>query len=116
MPNPVVYFEIGSRDRAASQAFFSKLFDWEIRDDAHSSRIFPGEIPGKEGIRGHINSLGHEPHNYVTIYVSVDNLETYIQKAVDLGGKKLVGPVKINGGSFAWVSDLDGNIIGLYSD
>jgi predicted enzyme related to lactoylglutathione lyase len=117
MPNPVVFFEIGARDRAASREFFSKLFDWRIEDTPHASRISPGEIPGKPGINGHINSLGHEPHNYVTIYVRVDDIEAHIQKAVELGGKKLVGPVPLSEKSaFAWIADLDGNIIGIYTD
>jgi predicted enzyme related to lactoylglutathione lyase len=69
----------------------------------------------KEGIQGHITALGHEPHNYVTVYVEVDDLQAYLDKASLLGGKTLVPPVEIPGqGSFAWLADLDGNIIGLW--
>jgi hypothetical protein len=32
------------------------------------------------GIQGHISSLGHEPHNYVTIYVQVDDLQAYLDE------------------------------------
>ena len=28
-----------------------------------------------QGIPGHINSLGHEPHHYVTVYAQVDDLD-----------------------------------------
>ena len=30
MQNPVVYFEIGCRDKAATREFYSKLFQWKL--------------------------------------------------------------------------------------
>ncbi len=65
------------------------------------------------GIPGHITSLGHEPHNYVTVYVQVDDLKKHLSKAETLGGKTLVPPVEIPTGRFAWLADPDGNIMGL---
>jgi len=115
MPNPVVHFEIGCRDSAATQEFFSKLFGWTISPMGPAAMIDTGQIPGIPSIAGHISSLGHEPHNYVTIYVQVDDINAYIAKAVELGGKKLVDPVKIPMGTFAWIADIDGSIIGLWS-
>jgi predicted enzyme related to lactoylglutathione lyase len=50
----------------------------------------------------------------VTVYVQVDDLNAYLAKAVSLGGKALVQPVDIGTGIFAWFSDPDGNIIGLW--
>jgi predicted enzyme related to lactoylglutathione lyase len=43
----------------------------------------------------------------------VDDLEAYLAKATGLGGKKLAGPIHLPNRSFAWMADLDGNIIGL---
>lgn len=67
-----------------------------------------------EGIQGHISALGHEPHNYVTVYVQVDDVQAYLDKAQKLGGKQLVPPVEIPTGTFAWFADLEGNTIGLW--
>ena len=68
-----------------------------------------------QGIPGHITSLGHEPHHYVTFYVQVDDLPAYLTKAESLGGKTLVPPVEVPGrGHFAWLADPDGSIIGLW--
>jgi uncharacterized protein len=109
MPNPLVYFEIGCRDKAATREFYSKLFEWPIDSDGRikSDNSSPG---------GHINSLGHEPHNYTIFYVRVDNLQESISKAESLGGKKLVGPVSLPGGdAFAWIQDPEGNTMGLYT-
>ena len=63
---------------------------------------------GTGGIPGHITALGHEPHNYVTVYVEVSDINAYLAKAQELGGKKLVGPIDIPTGSFAWMADPEG--------
>ena len=40
-----------------------------------------------------------------------------LEKAVDLGGKKLVGPVKLpNNTLFGWFADPEGNMIGVYAE
>ena len=112
MGQPVVHFEIGCRDIPKTQEFYSKLFDWSIQQAGPAAMIQTG---GMGGIQGHISSLGHEPHNYVTVYVKVDDIPAYLAKAESLGGKKIVGPIKIPTGTFAWMSDPDGNVIGLFT-
>ncbi len=110
MGKPVVHFEIGCRDSAATQAFYRELFDWQITAAGAAAVINTG---GGAGIDGHITALGHEPHNYVTVYVQVDDLQAYLDKAKALGGKTLVPPVPIPTGKFAWMADPEGNLIGL---
>ena len=58
---------------------------------------------------GHFTALGHEPYNYVTVYIEVDDVADYLAKAEALGGKTLVPPVEIPNGTFAWFNDPDGN-------
>lgn len=111
MGQPVVHFEIGCSDSAKTQEFFSQLFGWEIQQQGPAAMINTGAAVG---INGHITALGHEPHNYITVYVQVDDLPAYLEKAQTLGGKVLVPPVDIPTGTFAWVSDLDGNLVGLW--
>ena len=112
MGQPVVHFEIGCRASKKTQEFYTKLFDWKIEEMGPAAMISTG---GEGGIQGHISSLGHEPHNYVTVYVQVDNLQAYLDKAGKLGGKTLVPPTDVPVmGAFAWMADLDGNVIGLW--
>ena len=109
MEHPVVHFEIGCRDRAKTARFFTDLFGWHVQDG-------PGagiDTGAKQGITGHITSLGHEPHHYTMFYVEVEDVQAYLDKAVALGGKVVVPPVKIPTGTFAWFSDVEGNTIGL---
>ena len=106
---PVVHFEIGCRNVAKTSEFYAKLFDWQIKPDTMSANI---AASGK-GIAGHITSLGHDPQNYVTVYVEVEDIKATLAKVQEIGGKKIVGPIKIPTGQFAWFSDLDGNLVGL---
>ncbi len=113
MPNPVVHFDIGCRDRDKSNQFFTQLFDWKTSDYGPLSKSI--DTGSDIGIQGFMTALGHEPHNYVMVYVEVDDIGTYIEKAVRLGGKVAVPENEVPGlGSFAWINDLDGNIIGLW--
>jgi predicted enzyme related to lactoylglutathione lyase len=107
---PVVHFEIGCRDRAKTERFFADLFGWQIQQSGPASNI---DAAGPHGIAGHITALGHEPQHYTIFYVEVEDVKACLDKAVALGGKVVVPPVKIPTGTFAWFADLDGNTIGL---
>ena len=112
MPNPVVHFEIGGRDTQKTQDFYTNIFDWTIEQTGPAAMISTGST---DGIAGHISSLGHEPHNYVTFYIQVDDIQEYLNKIESHGGKTIIPPTEIPGmGQFAWFGDLDGNTIGLW--
>ena len=84
MGQPVVHFEIGCRDIGKTADFFSRLFGWQMQAMGPSTMINTGAGSGRQG---HISSLGHEPHNYTTFYVQVDDVQGYLDKAAGLGGK-----------------------------
>jgi len=112
MGRPVVHFEIGCRDSKKTQAFYAELFDWTIQEAGPAAMIDTGS---KEGIQGHITSLGHEPHNYVNVYAHVDDLQAHLDQAESLGGKTVIPPTDVPGaGTFAWLSDPEGTMIGLW--
>jgi predicted enzyme related to lactoylglutathione lyase len=113
MSAPVVHFEIGCRDAERGKKFYGDLFGWNFQ--AYGAAAMITNISREQGISGHINSLGHEPHNYVTVYAQVDDLQASLNKAKGLGGKTVVPPQEVPGmGSFAWLSDPEGNIVGLW--
>ena len=86
MGNPVVHFEIGCRDSVRTQEFYSKLLDWQIRQEGPAAMINTGAA-----VTGHITALGHEPHNYVTVYVQVDDIVAYLAKSANAGRKEAGG-------------------------
>lgn len=111
MPAPVVHFEIGCRDIERARKFYGPLLGWEFQAYGPAAMV----SPTPPGIGGHINCLGHEPHTYVTFYAQVDDLEATLDKAVKLGGRKIVPPQEVPGmGHFAWMADPEGNVIGLW--
>jgi uncharacterized protein len=113
MPNPVVHFEIGCRDRDKTVAFYQKLFDWTMLPNEIATEI---ETGSDSTVTGHIVSLGHEPHFYTHFYVQVPDLTASLEKAESLGGKILIPPIpRPTGGRFAWFRDPEGNTIGLVS-
>jgi uncharacterized protein len=111
MGRPVVHFEIGFRDKARTSEFFSKLFDWNMQEAVPATLIDTG---AGSGINGHITALGHEPHNFVNVYIAVDDVQAYLDKAVALGGKALLPVIQIPTGEFSWFADPEGNMIGLF--
>jgi len=111
MAQPVVHFEIGSRDHAGLCAFYAKMFNWNISP----SNPFIQPDPNQNAIGGHVNCLGHEPHNYVMVYIEVDDLDAYLKKAESLGGRTVIPPCEVpQTGHFAWMQDPEGNTIGLW--
>ena len=109
---PVVWFEIGCKDLAKTAKFYEKLLGWQAPVEGHSAMI---NSNAEGGIGGHMSALGHPPHNYITVYAQVDDLEKYCAEAAKLGGKVLVPATEVPGmGHFAWVSDPEGTPFGLW--
>jgi hypothetical protein len=119
MPAPVVHFEIGCQNIEKTRRFYGDLFGWEYAPGAPNMAMIGNLGPYAEkksdGIGGHLNSLGHPPHNYVTVYVAVDDIEATLAKAAKLGGATIVPTQEVPGmGWFAWMKDVEGNCIGLW--
>ena len=110
MSHPVVHFEIGCKDKAATSAFYSAVFAWRI-DAGPMGMIDTGSA---EGIPGHIAALGHEPHQFTHFYVQTDDVAQSLAQIEQLGGKTVVPPVEIPSGTFAWFADPEGNVVGLW--
>jgi predicted enzyme related to lactoylglutathione lyase len=79
----VVHFEIGCKDKAATSAFYAKLFDWKI--DAGPMGLV--DTGSSTGIQGHIAALGHEPHQFTHFYVQVKDVAEALKKVEALGGQ-----------------------------
>jgi predicted enzyme related to lactoylglutathione lyase len=112
MSNPVVHFEIGCRETAAAARFYQDVFGWNTSSMGPALMIQTGS---QEGIQGHFTALGHEPFRYTIFYVQVEDIGAQLEKVAALGGKVMVPQVDIpNSGSFAWITDPDGNTVGLW--
>jgi hypothetical protein len=113
MSNPVVHFEIGCGDTAQAAQFYTSLFGWSTSPMGPALMIQTGS---PQGIPGHFTALGHEPRHYTIFYVQVEDIDACLAKAASLGGKTLVPKVVIPNGAFAWLTDPDGNTVGLWQN
>jgi predicted enzyme related to lactoylglutathione lyase len=110
---PVVSFEIRGRDAKRLREFYAELFHWKIavNEALGVARAEPGIGPPENGIGG-VFLQGDTPG--VGIYVQVRDLRETLEKAVRLGGKKVLDPVDLPAGpTIARIQDPEGNFIGL---
>lgn len=112
MSNPIVHWELNADDSDKAQEFFSKLFDWKV--DANNPMNY-GLVQTNtgRGIDGGIHHSEEAPKG-VMIYVEVDDLQAYLDKAVSLGGKVLMPVTEVPGMVImAQFADPQGNVFGL---
>ena len=109
MSHPVVHFEIGCQDAETTAAFYTAAFGWKVEGPMGMIDTGAGT-----GIQGHIAALGHEPHQFTHFYVQTDDVAESLAQVEALGGKTVVPPVEIPSGTFAWFSDPEGNVVGLW--
>lgn len=111
MPNPVVHFEINSNVPDKLFSFYRDLFGWHV--DANNPMNYGMlDTHTERGINGGIGSA--QGYSGVTVYVEVDDLEAYLRKVEQLGGKTLAPVTTVpNMVTFALFADPEGNAIGL---
>ncbi|MDX6240980.1 MAG: uncharacterized protein QOG10_5804 [Kribbellaceae bacterium] len=118
MGQPIAFFEVVSPDHERAQTFYRGLFDWQIAaDPAMGGYGLVDTGAGEEAIGGGIGPSMQPGDTGVKVYVKVDDLEAYLDRAEALGGKRLVPPTDLPGdfGRFAIFTDPDGNQVGLWA-
>ncbi|MFG1948271.1 VOC family protein [Nonomuraea sp. NPDC048826] len=114
MPQPVVHFEIVGGDAAALHTFYAQLFGWKVEPSG------PGgyglvQPSGPDGITGGIGSGDSGDSRHVTIYVEVPDVGTALDRAEELGGRRLFGPDIVPGTNveLGQFTDPEDHVIGL---
>ena len=117
MGQPVAFFEGISPDHERAQKFYSELFGWQVAaDPAMGGYGLVDTGAGEDAIGGGIGPASEPGDAGVKIYVRVDDLDAYLDRAEKLGGTRLVPPTDLPGdfGRFAVFTDPDGNQVGLW--
>lgn len=118
MGQAVAFFEVISPDRERAQKFYGELFGWQVAaDPAMGGYGLVDTGAGEGAIGGGIGPSSEPGDKGVKIYMRVDDLSAYLDRAEKLGGKRLVPPTDLPGdfGKFAIFTDPDGNQVGLWS-
>ena len=111
MPNHISHVEIIGTDAPRLQKFYADLFGWKVNaDNPFNYGLFDASDAGIGGGIGDEMGGGKR----VTLYIGVDNLQAYLDKAESLGGKTVMPPTTImEGVTIALFTDPDGNVTGL---
>jgi uncharacterized protein len=117
MGAPVVWFDISSKDPTRLTAFYTELFGWTAGDSPNGyAMVDTGAEP--ETVAGGIGAARNgDDLTGITMYVRVDDLQTYIDKAGELGGSTVMAPTDLEGGygRIAVIGDPDGNPVGIWA-
>jgi predicted enzyme related to lactoylglutathione lyase len=125
--NRVVHFEIHAKDLDAAQKFYSGVFGWKITDLGPQMGNYRMVSTGEDeagarwpGINGGITprmgnpSSGNEAVNAFVCTISVDNLDSYINKVKTAGGSIALDKMQVPGvGWLVYVKDPENNIFGM---
>src|SRR5262249_41854086 len=108
---PVVHWEIRALDPGRQQTFYRSLFGWTI--DANNPMQY-GMVKSSTGERSIDGGIGGtNSDRLVTLYVQVSDIDAYLKKVEELGGKTLMPRSDIGPVIMATFADLEGNEIGL---
>ena len=111
--NTVAWFEIGSPDVGAAQAFYGPLFGWSFAPDGPYTLITASGAPGPSG---GIFSTGGTIPPYAVFVVKVADVAATAARAEELGGKVVVAPNKLEDGMVvAYLTDPHGSLFALFS-
>ena len=114
MGNPVMHWQILSKDPERAESFYTELFGWTVA--AKNSLGYRTVSTGsKEGIGGGIWPIApNEGFSMVQLFIRVDDVKAFAAKAQELGGKVIIPPQKLpDGDEMAVLTDADGIPFGL---
>jgi uncharacterized protein len=113
MSSAVTHFEIVGKDLAKLQSFYGELFGWKTQSIPEMNYAMV-EKEG-EGIAGGIGQSQDGGPGHVTFYVSTDDPQASLDKAVALGGSVVMPVTELPQVTIALFADPEGHVIGLAS-
>ena len=113
MANPVVQFQILSKEPDAAAGFYGELFGWTVRSDNPMGyrRIDTGS---SQGIDGGIWPAPPQSPDFVQVFIAVEDVAASVKKAEALGAKVLIPPTTLpEGDELAVLLDPRGMSFGI---
>ena len=118
MGAPVAWFDITTKEPKRIGDFYTQLFGWTLSDSGQPGYSMVDTGAGDSAIGGGIaEAEGEDDAGGTTIYLKVDDLQAYLDRAASLGGTVLVPPTPLPGGygAFAMFADPEGRAVGLWA-
>lgn len=115
MGRPVIQFQILSKNPDRTQEFYTTLFDWSVNADNPLGYRMLDTKAGR-GINGGIWPSPPEGHSFVQLFIEVEDLSKYVQRATELGAQIVIPPqVLPDGDQMAVLVDPEGIPLALFS-
>jgi predicted enzyme related to lactoylglutathione lyase len=105
------WFDISTPDAPRARRFYHEMFGWPVNavDDTYA-------LVGEKPAGGIGQASPDSPYVGFVVYFPVDDVDTALARAVQLGGDRRLDPVSLPGmGRMAVFTDPDGNAVGLLS-
>lgn len=111
---PVMQWQLLAKDAERATRFYAGVFGWNVRtDNALGYRTV--ETGAGRGIDGGIWPTPPEGRAAVQLFVEVEDFDTCIARARELGGAVLMPPQKLpDGDEMALITDSEGLTVGLF--
>jgi predicted enzyme related to lactoylglutathione lyase len=94
MGNPVMQFQILSKEPEETAKFYSGVFGWKV--DANNPMGYRQIDTGsKEGIQGGIWPAPPQAPNFVQLFMGVADVKAAVRKAEEMGAKTLIPPTML---------------------
>jgi predicted enzyme related to lactoylglutathione lyase len=109
MANPVMHWQILTKQPKKLEEFYSALFGWKVSGD-NPLGYRKVETASKEGISGAFWPISEkEGHSMVQLFVRVDDVKAYAVKSEKLGAHIVIRPQTLpEGDEMAVIVDPDG--------
>jgi len=109
--------ELMTRDTKAAGKFYSELIGWEVADSGMPGMDYSMlKVGGKEagGMMAMPSEVPDQVPSHWVAYITVDDVDSLVDKVKALGGQVLFGPEDVPGvGRFITVQDPTGATVSL---
>jgi uncharacterized protein len=114
MGQPVMQWQMIAKDPERAAQFYGRLFGWSI--SANNALGYRTVDTGTEkGIKGGIWPAPPEGHGMVQLFIEVDDVAAYVEKAKLEGANIIIPPQKLpDGDEMAVILDPEGIPLGLF--
>lgn len=121
--NPVGWFEIPVEDLDRAEQFYQTVLETKLERQEEMDGMTMSWFPMGEDWKGAAGSLVESDRHQssddktgVVVYLTTPNLEAALDRVTDAGGDILIPKKNIGEyGYIAWISDTEGNTVGLHS-
>lgn len=110
-PGTVCWNELDTRDVETAKRFYTKVFGWgESTSEPGGSSYTEWQLDGRSigGAMPMPAAVPAEVPSYWLTYFAVDDCDTAVAKAQELGGNVMMAPMDIDPGRFAVLADPQG--------